>query len=305
MSATRCLVLRAGELAPFVPGLRAIERTQKYPIADGADHFTIDHGEAYHPFFTALGDPRFLVALDGERVVGTLAGVLREASVGGRTVPSAYVCDLKVDREYRGGRVTRAMYAHGLWQLARDPELRQWRVLYGAAMRGARGDVFRSMKHPLHPARIFAPWARLHVYFATPSSLAKLPATGAPVFTGAPSGVDLSPEASRGPITVSTRGRKDFRIESTGLPWALVHLPWGPARWGANLGAWLREGADAVHAHGDGALACFALDERFDAHVRWLAKHGVEPGAVCTVYACALPPAPRRPAWVHLATHEI
>ena len=39
----------------------ALERGVTYPL--GHDRFAIDHGSAYHPFFSALGDARFLVAL--------------------------------------------------------------------------------------------------------------------------------------------------------------------------------------------------------------------------------------------------
>ena len=83
----RFVLLTPEELGPYVEGLRAIERATEYPIGDGSDAFTIDHGEAYHPFFTALGqDARFLLALDGERVVGGVAGMYRDVRIRGRTV---------------------------------------------------------------------------------------------------------------------------------------------------------------------------------------------------------------------------
>ncbi|MBI3724212.1 GNAT family N-acetyltransferase, partial [bacterium] len=82
MSKPRIVCVESEALAPYAPGLRALEAGIAYPIGGGADSFRIDHGETYHPFFSSLGRAWFLVALAGEEVVGTLALVAREASLG-------------------------------------------------------------------------------------------------------------------------------------------------------------------------------------------------------------------------------
>ncbi len=83
-----------------------------------------------------------------------------------------------------------------------------------------------------------------------------------------------------------------------------MHLPYGPTRWKPSWGAYLRSCGEAL-ASRPGVVACFAIDERLDAHISWLASKGVTPGATCTVYALDLTLRARRAAWLHLATSEI
>ena len=133
----------AAGLARYVPSLRALEREVTYPLDDGRDRFFIDHGERYHPFFSGLGDARFLLAAEGDRVLGSVAGVFRESREGGRAVPSVYLCDLKVHPSQRGTGLARTMAARALRLAVTDPSLWRWRLAYGAAMRDARGDCSR------------------------------------------------------------------------------------------------------------------------------------------------------------------
>ncbi|HEU4532871.1 MAG TPA: hypothetical protein VFS00_02090, partial [Polyangiaceae bacterium] len=196
---TRLVRADAAGLAPHAAGLARLERDIRYPIADGASFFRIDHGPDYAAFFAGLGRPEFLLALDGDdgndggkavgslaggdgrdaggEVVGTLAGVYREARWAGRTVPALYACDYKLAAARRGTSLGRRLLARGLRELAADPALRSFRLVYGAAMRGAKGDVMRSARG-LHPARLARPLARLHVYFADPGALARLEPAG-------------------------------------------------------------------------------------------------------------------------------
>jgi hypothetical protein len=298
----RFTIVDAAGLGPHAAALGALERSIRYPVEDGRDHFTIDHGPRYAPFFSALGEAFFLLALDGDRVAGVVAGVAREVSFCGRPVRSFYLCDLKLAPEHRGRRVVERMVLHGLAALPRDARLRGWKLLYGAAMRGARGDVMQSARG-LHPMRLFRPAARLLLYFTPPDRLAQLDASGAPPPPAGP-GVALSAPAP-GLGLVSTAGRKDLRLASTGAPWPLVHLTHGPASWTPTWGAYLRAAGEALVDRGDAGPACFAIDDRLDDHVTWLAGRGVAPGAVCTVYTFAIPPRLPSPPWVHLATSEI
>lgn len=296
-------LLRPGELGPHVAALRALERGISYPLGD-SERFFIDHGEAYHPFFSRLGDAYFLLALDGHKVVGALSGVFKPARSGARSHEAVYLCDLKLDPAYRGQGVARGMLWHALGCSARRRELRRWRLAYGAAMRGERGDVMRSARG-VHAARLAQPWARLRIWFADPAALARLDPAGCPATPDG--GLDLSPEApdSGGPLgLVSTAGRKDLRLVSTGQPWPLVHLTANPSRRGG-WGRYLRECGEELARQGGGAQACFALDERLTAQSGWLAGQGVTTEARCTVYALRLPGGPRPGTFVHLATSEI
>ncbi|MBI2390540.1 MAG: GNAT family N-acetyltransferase [Deltaproteobacteria bacterium] len=301
----RVLLQESHELAPYVAQLRELERSITYPLADGAEHFFIDHGPDYHPFFSTMGQRAgFLLAFDGELLVGTFAGVLRRARLGDALVPSLYLADYKIRASHRGTGVAASI----IWScvaLLREPELRAPRIFYGAAMRGARGDLMRSARGLKRVMRLTRPIASLEVFFADPARLAALDLAHAP---GPPRGrgLDLSPDAStlaRGPGIVSTAGRKDLRLVSSGSPFALEHLPLGPAQQAGGFGAYLKACGEALS--GSSARACFAVDERLDDRVRWLRGQRVQPGARCTVYALRVPPARGPVDWVHLASSEI
>jgi hypothetical protein len=293
------------ELGRYQDSLRRLEANIRYPIADGADHFRIDHGPSYAAFFTGLGEAHFLLALDGDEVVGTCAAIGRFAEAGGRRAATLYGADLKIAPAHRGGALARRFVYRGFVDVFRPSTRRRWpwRLAYVAAMHGARGDVMRSARGLLNPMRLARAAARLAVYFAQPEALAALPHHRCPPGPSE-AGLNLSPDAKHeADGTVSTRGRKDLCLESTGEAWPLVHLPLGPAAWRPTWGAYLAAGGDALT--GSGATACFAIDERLTDQTAWLASVGIRPGATCTIYALRLPLGPRPAPWVHLATSEI
>lgn len=304
----RFLFLAAAEIGPYVGGLRAIERATEYPIADGADRFTIDHGDDYARFFTMLGhEARFVLALDGERVVGGLAGIARNVRVRGRMLPALYGADWKLAPDWRGRGLGRQMMTWALGIIPRERERLTWRYGYVAAMRGAKGDVMRATRG-LHAARLTRRSATLAVYFVPVTKLARLSLVGSPRTPDLDAGIDLSFVPSghvEAPGVVSTAGRKDLRLRSTGEPWPLVHLPYGPSRWTPTLGHYLRACGEALTTTRPEAIACFAVDERLVSHLSWLQNQGLTRGAGCTVYALDLTLRARSARWLHLATSEI
>jgi hypothetical protein len=295
----RFVHVTAAEIGPFAGSLRELEASIQYPIADGADAFTIDHGPDYHPFFSRLGEAHFLLALRGDEVVGSIAGVLRTVSAGDRTIPSLYLCDLKLAVELRGGGTARRMLRRGLLEIAKHPQGRRVRLLYGAAMIGERGDVMRSARGT-NPLRLGQAIARLHLYFVEPARLAALEGAG----PACPVGDKLD---ASGPAAdmIETRGAKDLRLRSSGAAWPLVHLTCAPWHASPSWGAWLRSCGERLSSRTDGAVACFALDERLAAHHAFLSRAGITPGARCTIHGLALTPALRSTRFAHLATSEI
>ena len=265
------------ELAWFVPSLRRLEASITYPL--DRDAFRIDHGSDYHPFFSEMGEVRFILAVEGTEVLGTLALVLKKGAL--------YLADFKVREDQRGKGLSRKIAAEAF---RRAFQGRRWRFAFMAAMRGVKGDVTRTgglMMKLLRPA------ARLHVYFARPEELAR-------VSEGLrPPGPGLSLSHAPPSLLVSTAGRKDLRLVSSGESWPLVHLACPPEAWGDSLGTYLRRCARVMPP---GTVGCFALDERLEDHVRWLEAAGIVPGATCTIHA--FPRVPRA-SWLHLATSEI
>lgn len=301
-------VVDAAGLAPFASELAALEAAITYPIDDGRDRFAIDHGLDYHPFFSRMGDARFLLARDGGRVVGSVAAVFRDAYEPGGHRPGVYLCDFKLAPSHRGTGLGRRMAAHALHRAVTDRSLWRWHLAWAAAMRGERGDVMRSARG-LHPARLLRAGATLAVYFTPAARLAALDPRDCPPPPRSP-GLDLSPTVTRecrGPGVVTTAGRKDLRLASSGRPWPLHHLALGPRDWAPSWGHWLQScGAFLTHTAGRDAVACLTLDHRLDDHRTWLAAQGVHPGATCTVYVLRIPwlraPDTR---WVHLSPSEI
>ncbi|MBI4575883.1 MAG: GNAT family N-acetyltransferase [Planctomycetes bacterium] len=281
-------------------GLRRLEAGIRYPLADGADHFRIDHGPRYHLFFSGMGHAQFVLALEGREVVGSLAGVLREARLGRRRIATAYLADLKVAPSHRGTRVAAAMALKALRAPLEDPRYRRWGLAWFAAMHGARGDVTRSARG-LHPMRLLRPLARLAVYFVEARALASLGRLDGPAPAAGP-WLDLSPA---GAALVSTAGRKDLMLESTGRPWHLVHLAGAAVASRPSWCADLARAGEVLAERPAPPIACFALDARLRDHRSWLESRGLHPGATCTLYSLALTTLHRPHGWVHLATSEI
>jgi hypothetical protein len=308
MTQIRIILADQDGVRPYVNGLRSLEHDILYPIADGKDHFRIDHGPEYTPFFTGLGDAHFAIALEGEEVVGNAVGIIRSALHGDRSIVTGYACDYKIAARLRGKGLSRRMLMFGLRQMfhPKNSRFRSWRFGYGATMRGEKGDVLHSGKG-VHPLKLMAPYARLLIYFVAPGKLASLQLDGAPP-PPARIGLDLSPraeEASAPLGIVSTGGRKDLRLVSTNAPWPLQHFVLGPRAWMPALGFRLRAVGEALVGAGQPGPVCFSIDDRLGDQVAWLKAQGVEPGATCALIAWRLLPRIGTPAWVHLATSEI
>ena len=216
-----------------------------------------------------------------------------------RALGTAYLADLKLAKSHRGGQLNRRIAMTCLRLLCQKPELRRWSIAYGAAMRGDRGDVMRTLRG-WHPGRALRPLAGLALYFEPPERLRGL-GTGPP--RPVHHGLDLSGALEPGPLFESTEGRKDLRLASTGAHWPLMHLRRSPQHWQGGLGGMLAEAATTLPT---GTVACFGLDRRLEDHVRWLHAAGIEAGATCTLYALTVPGTlPPQLPWVHLPTHEI
>jgi len=304
MSGVRFVVLRPDTLEPYVERLRRLEQGILYPLADGADHFFIDHGPEYHPFFSSMGDAYFLLALRGDDLLGSVTGVARQVLHGTRSLDALYICDLKLAEHARGTGLSRRLLLQGLTYLFRIPALRRTRFLYGAVMRGARGDVMRTARG-WNPLRLGRPASRLALYFVPPSRLAELDTRSGPRLPVG-DGLRLGPARRlEGEGWCTTAGNKDLRRLSTGSPWPLVHLAAAPEAWPHGWAEYLRACGESLATRAGDSLACFSIDERLEDHVGWLRGAGVTSDSVCTVYSLDLSFPVEAPAWVHLPSSEI
>lgn len=297
-------ILEYEELGPWVAQLRALEAQISYPLdAGGQERFTIDHGADYGAFFHRRGQGRFMIASADDVLVGTLAGCWHQARLGGASVSSLYLGDLKLRPSARGQRVVHQMLGYGLGALFGQRRLRGFELVYGAAMQGQGGDVTRSMRGA-HLGRLLTPLATLSLCFAQPEALAML--QGEPErLVG--EGLNLSPSARD---WTDNAPDKTLRLCSSGQPWRLIHLNQGPGTTRAEepWADYLRRCGRALS--GRGAQLCFALDARQRGALRWLARQGILPGAQCRIYGLWLPytlrpQRPLDPSWVFMAPCDI
>ncbi len=97
----------------YSAGLQELESIAEYPY--GLDTFRINHGQSYFSFFERLGEALFHVALDGDKIVGCAAGILRRVSYTQGSTTSWYLCDLKVHPDYRNQRIPARLFQKRLF----------------------------------------------------------------------------------------------------------------------------------------------------------------------------------------------
>lgn len=240
----RYVRIRRKDRSRYQEPLAALEKKARYPL--GEDSFTIEHGADYFAFFDRLGTVEYHAALDGDRVVAVGCGILRR--VPRRTW---YLCDLKVDPEYRGRRIPLAMLSRAFL-----PNYLRCPRGYAISMNPAKGEnrVVRLLQK-FRWARITVP-AYLEIYSLDDARMREV----APVV-----------ERHRGPISyLSLAGKKDLVLASTGRPLPLMHVQFGPC---AEAGA--REPRDG-HAH----MLCAPGGDPL-AHA--LAERGIAPTATASI----------------------
>ena len=220
--------------------LQSLEAIAEYPL--GNDHFRIDHGDAYFRFFERLGEPRFHVAMDGQRIVGCAAGVLRRVPRGAGTVRAWYLCDLKVHPDYRRQGIPARLFRKGLL-----PNYFRCGRAYAISMNPPDGEnpvVRVTERLPFFP---IGKLAELRFYSLDADAAAATMQAIAEIV---------------GPCSwLSLQGTKDLILRSTGGPLRLLHLQHGPL---AEPGA-VRPEAGALHmvCAPEGSRLATLLDARF------------------------------------------
>lgn len=90
---------------PLADALMEFEGQFTYPLGTGRS-FRIDHGRDYPQFYRAIGHARCFVAEESGKVLGVLAVAIRPVQLAdGRSVPAAYIGDVKIAPGPRRGSV--------------------------------------------------------------------------------------------------------------------------------------------------------------------------------------------------------
>ena len=207
---TRVIGLTEKTWERYQEGIVALESGISYPL--GNDRFELDHGSDYFAFFKRLGEVRYYAALDGERVVAVGAGVLRRVALAVGQSPTKvwYGCDVKVHKDYRGGRIPAQMFVKAFpINYLRCPRG------YGISMNPGDGS-------PNRAALGFQKLPFIPIQAETIIGLVSLDAEQM-------RRVQPTLEKHRGPVSyLSLAGIKDIVLESTGAPLPLLHAQFGP-----------------------------------------------------------------------------
>lgn len=193
----------------FQAEITAIEQTATYPLGD--DFFRLDHGSDYFAFFDRLGEVNYYAAVEGERVAGVGAGVLRQIPYrqGGAVRPAWYLCDLKVHPNYQRQQLSLRLLHYALY-----PNILRCSQGYAISMNPGNGSPNRFV-------RILERFAPVKFCCATLLGIYSLDAEIMCL---------LKPliVEHRGDISyLSLRGVKDLRLQSSGQILPLLHVQWG------------------------------------------------------------------------------
>lgn len=294
-------------IQPYSKALKEIEGSILYPLSETEDQFAIVHGDHYHCFFTGMGKTRFILALDNNSVCGIAALTWKKVIINNKGYTGLYLSDIKLAKPYRGKKIMLRMGWFCFIKWLSNQRYRGFDFIFGAAMRNSTSDVTRSFTG-MHLGKLARSAAVLDIYFCPPEKLTHLTGSAPPYPRG-----DTCARLSLVEDSIKDNtGVKEFRLESTGQAWPLIHLPFPVSRWSDGLGTYLQDCAQQLLQPSQSPvspIACFSLDRRLSAQRQWLTDNNIQPGGVCTVYEFSLPFFGKSPFChadhIHLSTSEI
>lgn len=262
----RVVCLTEPQMKQYQAGIVEIERQADYPL--GSDRFHIDHGSDYFAFFKRMGEVHYYVALkkmdDGsEKVVGVGCGILRTIAYRQNEQPRKawYLCDLKVHKDYQGQQIPMLLFRSAAWKYFKCG--RGYAISMNPNNEAEKNRVVRLFNR--------GSWLPL----AAPVQLGIFSMDAAQMRQCASilSQHRVTAENSPGISFLSTHGKKDLVLKSTGKPLPLLHAQFEAPR--------EHETTHSIPQEGFTHMFCAPLD---DALVKELKeKYSVTPAATATI----------------------
>ena len=292
------------ELEKYQKGLAELEEEFVYPL-HGNQTFRISHGPRYSEFFERMGESFFVLAEEAGAIVGVLAVVFKVIQVNNQAVKAAYLSDLKIREDYRGGALSSKMY---LWAALRGLRMRDcWNTpfYYFIGMKGEQGDVARSAKG-LSLLKIFIPLGQLSIYFADPERVKGLGKADLQEEIQDRAMLDLSPsradDSESGSPIVSLLGVKDLIFTDKYSPAKVAHLK-NAGLTGPAYVDFLREAGEAAAGAYD--YLCFCLDARRRALTEYLRSKDIAPVGSAGAYGFSMTGFVKQASVCRVGTYQI
>ena len=265
------------DLNPFVQKLRLIEKDIEYPLEDGGENFFIDHGKQYSPFFTQQGfKTRFLIILDNDNVVGSIAGVWKKTISNGKKYNALYASDLKLKREYRN----KGLVKNFLWYLIiRWPfikDFKGWDFIYFCAMQRSNKGVEATFKG-FHLGRLTKSEAVLNIYILDPIKFKEVDIEK--IYFEPESEINLSPNLIDDVLW--NDGKKNIVSTKDKSIMKLGHI--NPQLFYKENNLRLQDAVTNI-ARNKGSL-CFAIDNKNHVVINQLEKYGIYTDTKCKVFS--------------------
>ena len=293
-------ILNKDQIKIYISEFREIEKSIEYPLEDGGNTFRIDHGSAYHPFFSQQGHKsRFIAIKNNNKVVGTLAVVWKTIKITNKNYTAIYFSDLKLDFKFRKKGIIHKLFWHLLKRWPFKKDFKGWDLAYYCAMLRDGKGVEKSFSI-LNPARLASATAMFNIYMVEPEKIGLLkweenPAKNIKKF------INLSSE--RNELVFWNDGKKDIISKQNESIMPLGHLH---PQFFINKYSSAHENAINEICNRDNALACFAIDSRDKQKIEWLISNNISTETKCRIFSFSpFSPSLKNSKSLYISTGEI
>ena len=269
-------IIESANITEYQNELSNIEKSITYPLNGGADSFSINHGERYPQFFSDMGEARFILAFNGKKLCGSIAGIWKRIKINKKSICGLYIGDLKTISRYRGLKIPLKMVYHALLKYIFNPKYRGWDFLYYIGMNSQKGNVTKTFKG-FHLGKFSKSICNQKIYIINSNNLNKLSHYNFRLQNGMI--IDLSPNNLNKIIT--NEGKKNLTLQSSGEIMRLAHIHF---QIDENINKTLSQFSKKIMNQFPDYKICFAVDEKNRDFIDFLNQNNIKSDTTCSVY---------------------